>query len=254
MKAKCFGCDVIVEADDLDRVADAFVAHGKASHSWSYPEQAVRNYACNYAEAVERLTGSTERLPDIGTITVHPATQERLDDWLRFFDHEAFAGNPDWASCYCLEPHAPAPPEMPERPWRTSRAMMRARICDRSTYGYIAYVDGKAAGWVNASFRSEYGIFHDVDPKGPKPSSVIAVACFVIAPPFRQHGVASALLDRVIADAKARGASWIEGYPHNKPEESAAAHFRGARSMYDRRGFEPVEVKDRYTVMRLAVR
>jgi len=82
---------------------------------------------------------------------------------------------------------------------------------------------------------------------------VIGVSCFVIAPPFRRHGIASALLDRVIADASARGASWVEGYPDNAPEESDAGHFRGARSMYDARGFEPIEVRERDTVVRLAV-
>jgi GNAT superfamily N-acetyltransferase len=89
-----------------------------------------------------------------------------------------------------------------------------------------------------------------VDPGGPAPRSVIGVSCFVIAPPFRRHGVAGALLDRVIADAPARGAAWIEGYPHNEPKPDDASHFRGARSMYDARGFQPVEARDGYTVMR----
>ena len=82
---------------------------------------------------------------------------------------------------------------------------------------------------------------------------MIGVSCFVIAPPFRRHGVASALLDRVIADASARGAAWIEAYPRNDPEQNDAAHFRGPRSMYDARGFEPVQVRDRDTVVRLPV-
>jgi GNAT superfamily N-acetyltransferase len=79
---------------------------------------------------------------------------------------------------------------------------------------------------------------------------VIGVSCFVIAPPFRRHGVASALLNRVIADASARGASWIEGYPHNEPKANDAGHFRGPRSMYEARGFQPIDVRGDYTVMR----
>jgi GNAT superfamily N-acetyltransferase len=88
---------------------------------------------------------------------------------------------------------------------------------------------------------------------GPEPRSVIGVSCFVIAPPFRRHGVASALLDRVIADASARGASWIEGYPLNEPKANDAGHYRGPRSMYEARGFQPIEVRDHYTVMRRSV-
>ena len=253
MKVKCFSCDVLIAAENADEAADAFAAHGRESHTWSYPEEAIRNYARNYAEAVERLTGRTERLPAIGDVDVYPVTRERIDDWLRFFDHDGFAGNPDWASCYCLEPHVPATQEQPERAWRDSRASVAERLRVGRTFGYLAYVDGRPAGWVNASRRSDYGLYRDVDPHGPEPAAVIAVSCFVVAPAFRRHGVASALLDRVIADAADRGASWIEGYPHNEPERSDAGHFRGPRSIYDARGFEPVEVRERDTVMRLPV-
>src|SRR5689334_8204024 len=106
MKVKCFECDTMIEAGDVVAVVDAFVAHGHESHAWAYPEQAIRNYAHNYVEATERLTGRTERLPEIGDVAVHPVT-DRVDDWLRLFDHDAFADNPDWASCYCLAPHVP---------------------------------------------------------------------------------------------------------------------------------------------------
>ncbi len=112
---------------------------------------------------------------------------------------------------------------------------------------------GNAVGWVNASFRSDYGLYRNIDASGPEPRFVIGVSCFVIAPPFRRHGVASSLLDRVIENASARGASWIEGYPHNAPEPSDAGHFRGARSMYETRGFQPIEVRERDTVMRRPV-
>jgi GNAT superfamily N-acetyltransferase len=253
MHVKCFACDAVLEARDADAITDAFVAHGRDVHAWAYPEQALRNYARNYGEATERLTGSAERLSEIGSVIVHPVADDRVRDWVRFFDHEGFAGNPDWASCYCLDPHVPATPELPERPWRDTRATMCERLRGGTTFGYLAYVEAKAVGWVNASFRSDYGLYRQVDPGGPEPRTVIGVSCFVIAPPYRRHGVASALLDRVIEDAAARGALWIEAYPHNAPEPSDAGHFRGARSMYEARGFEPIEVRERDTVMRRPV-
>ena len=252
MKVKCFGCGALIDADGADEVANAFVVHAQERHTWTYPEEAIRNYARNYAEANERLTGGAERVSEIGDVTVHPVTDDRVGDWLRLFDHDAFSGNPDWASCYCLEPHIPATPELPERPWRKTRETVAERLRCGSTFGYLAYVDARPAGWVNASFRSDYGLFHLVDRDGPEPSSVIGVSCFVIAPPFRRHGIAGALLDRVIADASARRASWIEGYPHNTPENSDAGHFRGPRSMFDARGFEPIKVREHDTVVRLS--
>ena len=154
MNVQCFECAAVIEADDSDAVVQAFVAHAREKHAWSYAAEAIRNYARNNAEATERLTGGTERLTEIGDVTIHPVTEDRVDDWLRFFDHDAFAGNPDWASCYCIEPHLPATPELPERTWRDTRATVAARLRNATTFGYLAYVDGQPAGWVNASFRS----------------------------------------------------------------------------------------------------
>jgi len=249
VKVKCFACEVVIEADPLESLADAFVAHAAQRHTGRYREDSIRNYARNYADAVERATGGIERLPQIGEVTVHPVSVDRVADWLLFFDRDAFPDNPDWASCYCVEPHVPGTPEL-ERPWRETRAMMAQRFRDRTTFGYLAYVDDRPAGWVNASLRSDYGLYRSVDPDGPEPSSVIGISCFTIAPPYRRHGLASALLDRVIADAPGRGASWIEAYPRNDPDSGDAARFRGPRAMYDARGFEPVEVRERDTVVR----
>ena len=250
VKVKCFECDALIEADDTHAVVHAFVAHGREKHTWSYPELAVRNYAVNYVEATERLTGSTEWLPVIGAVTVHRMNEHRVADWLQLFDHDAFADNPEWASCYCLEPHAPPTPETPELPWRDRREIMDGRLRCGATFGYLAYVDGKAAGWVNASFRSDYGLYRLVDPAGPEPQTVIGVSCFAIAPPYRRHGIASTLLDQVISDAAGRGAKWIEGYPRSESRDGDAVHFRGPRSMYEARGFRAIEVRENYTVMR----
>jgi GNAT superfamily N-acetyltransferase len=253
MQVKCFACPALVRGEGTDAVIQAFVAHGQEQHSWSYPEEAIKTYARNYGEATERLSDATERLAEIGEITIHRVTAERVDDWLRFFDYDGFAGNPDWASCYCLEPHVPAPPEQPERPWRDARAAVADRLGCGATFGYLAYVGERVVGWVNASLRSTYGLFQGVDPDGPDPGSVIGVSCYVISPPFRRHGVATALLDRVLADAPGRGASWIEAYPRNQPAPDDASHFRGPRSLYDGRGFRPVVVRERDTVVRRPV-
>jgi len=251
MQVRCFQCELLIEADTIEALTQAFVVHGKTAHSWSYPEQSIRHYAVNYAEAVGRLTGPTDRLPSIGPVTVEVVKAPRVDRWLRFFDHDAFAGNPQWASCYCLEPHEPTTPEEPERLWTVSRSRVAERLRAGTMHGYLARIGGKTAGWVNASLRSSYGLFRELE---EDLSKVIGLACFVVAPPYRRHGVANNLLDAVIAGAKDREAAWIEAYPHNEPEATDAGHFRGPRSMFESRGFKVVEVRQRYTVMRLAAR
>ena len=117
----------------------------------------------------------------------------------------------------------------------------------------MAYADDRAVGWVNASVRSDYAIFELLEPDTPDPESVVGVSCFVIDPKYRRHGIAAALLDRVIADAAARGARFVEAYPRNAPDPGDGPHFRGPRSLYDARGFSPIEVRERDTVVRRAV-
>jgi GNAT superfamily N-acetyltransferase len=95
-------------------------------------------------------------------------------------------------------------------------------------------------------------LYREVDPEGPDPASVIGVSCFIIAPPYRRHGIAERLLDRVVDDAADRGARWIEGYPYNEPESGDPGHYRGPRHIYGTRGFEPIEQREHVTVMRRA--
>lgn len=253
MKLDCFECGETIEAEELEAFGEALLAHARARHEWPYPDQAIRNFA----EATQRLTGGAERLPEIGALAVHPVTEDRLDDWLSFFDHDAFVGCPEWAACYCLEPHVRTPDETQpagDHPhWRENRAAMLARLRGGQSFGYLAYVDDKPAGWVNASTRSDYTLYRFDDPDAPPGDDVVGVSCFIIAPPYRRHGVSAALLDRVLEDAPARGTGWVEAYPFNEQRPSDSGNFRGLRSMYDERGFEPVDVRENYTVVRRRV-
>lgn len=253
MDVTCFECNARIESDDLAGLGDAFVAHARGNHEWPFPDQAIRNYA----EAMQRLTGGSERLPAIGTVEVHPVIDERIDDWLTFFDHDAFVGTPEWAACYCLEPHKAVPGEEPSDVphWSDNRAAMVERLRARHATGFLAYVEGRAAGWVNASLRSDYSLYRRGPAAEPADDQVIGVSCFIIAPPYRRHGIAAALLDRVLDGASDRGAGWVEAYPFKegvaRPDD--AGGFRGPRSMYDERGFEQVAERERDFVVRKKV-
>jgi GNAT superfamily N-acetyltransferase len=248
MHLDCFECGATVEADDLADLGDRFLGHARTSHEWPYPDQGIRNYA----EATQRLMGPSDRLLELGELTIDPVTEDRLDDWAAFFDHDAFVGNPEWAACYCLEPHVavgdePEATDVP--PWRHNREAMLQRLRDGSSFGYLAYVDGRPAGWVNASLRSDYTL-HPAEDEDPPGTEVVGISCFIIAPPYRRHGLAAALLDRVLADASERGAGWVEAYPFTEDRDGDGGNFRGPRSMYDERGFEPVRTRSRDTVVR----
>lgn len=245
-------CGTTIEGDDLQALGDVFIAHVRAAHKdWPYPDRAVRNFA----EATQRLTGSTERLETIGAIEVHRVTADRIDDWLQLFDHDGFADNPAWAACYCTEPHLvqAEATDVDDASWQQRRTQMIDLLRDGRSCGYLAYVDGRPAGWVNASKRSDYALYRLGEGAEPADANVVGVSCFVIGPPYRRHGVAEKLLDRVVADAPGRGVAYIEAYPPTEARDGDAPNFRGPMAMYTAHGFEPLEQRGRNTVMRLPV-
>jgi len=116
------------------RLGDAYVAHAREVHDWPYPEQAIRNYA----EATQRLTGGSERPPAIEDFEIHSVTDDRIDDWRSFFDHDAFVGVPKWAACYCLAPHPSCPPDNDPPHWTQDRETMTGLLTAGGAYGYLA--------------------------------------------------------------------------------------------------------------------
>ncbi|MFG6502270.1 GNAT family N-acetyltransferase [Microbacterium sp. P05] len=250
MWVECFENDARFDGADVEVLVEQLLSHVRASHNVSYSDDEVRTWARNFADASLREDGAVEWLPSIGPVEVHPVTEDRIDDWLMLFDRDAFPDNPDWGSCYCLHPHTG---DAPERPWRDVRAEMIERLRAGATVGYLAYAGGRVVGWVNASFRSSYAKYDGIDPEGPAPDTVVGVSCFVIAPPYRRHGVSSALLDHVVADGATRGARYVEGYPRRTPDGKDSTSFCGPRSMFEGREFTPVEEHEWFTLVRRPV-
>lgn len=243
IEAAC-SCAAKVAADSEADFPEAFLVHVRATHpDWPYEDLAVRIVG----EALLRLSGGTERLDDIGGVEVHPVTPDRLGDWLAYFDHDAFVDKPWVAACYCLEQHAPmAPPALGA--WRQNRSQMVELIEAGSAFGYLAYAAGRPAGWVNASTRA-----NQIYRLGkPQDNETVTVSCFNIAPPYRHHRLAAALLDRVIADAPNRGCRRIEAYPR-APGQGEGGQFRGSMSLYEGRGFQVVKDLSWSTLVRLTL-
>ena len=249
-RLRCEECSVLVEGPDLETFSDAYLAHARSEHpGWPFPEMALRNFA----EATQRLTGSTERLDTIGDVTIHSVSAPRIPDWLAFFDHHAFAGNPVDAVCYCSGPHVFERGQEgggEQRPWRQNRELMIGLLKSGRAFGYLAYADDKPAAWVNASKRAECSMHRIGEGANPPDGDVISVSCFGIAPPYRGHGLVSSLLQRVLADAPGRGMTWVEAYPFNDQENVDKDNWRGPRSLFDAYQFEVVEKRERYSVMR----
>jgi GNAT superfamily N-acetyltransferase len=165
-------------------------------------------------------------------IEVVPATADRWADVALLLDGGGEVG------CWC-------------QPWRgdvakgESRpdALRRQMAESAPPPGFVAYVDGEPAGWVGVSARSIAPRLRNsrtipaIDDR-----DVWAIGCFRIRPGFRRRGVASALLDGIVAAAREAGAPGVEAYPVDPAGKRVDVSFGfvGIASMFDRAGFRRV--------------
>lgn len=183
-------------------------------------------------------------------IEIRKLTIDLLDDWLSYFDNDAFCDDDNWPGCYCMHFHWNA--ELDSRNnWdasldqvyrKTGKADNRGRairlIKNGTMQGYLAYHNGKVVGWCNANDKHKYStvlnsFFNDTD----KELKVKSVVCFTVSSKARGKGVATKLLEKVCADAIEDGYEYIEAYPlcHNK---YGPVTFQGSLAMFEKLGFE----------------
>ena len=228
----CEVCGAVFSGGDRQAFIDAAVEHYTEVHpEWGLTKTSI----VNWVEAKERLSGQVERLDEVGEIEVHPVTKDRVEDALSFFDHDGFAGNPEWAACYCMFFHREDPDENGNNPWRQNREDLKSRLQAGTTIGYLAYVDGRVGGWCNASLRSAY----PTRQTGEGDDDVGVVTCFVIAPPYRRHGLAQRLLEAAIEGFRSRGVKRVEAHPPLDPSNDAQG-FQGPLPLYLSAGFKEV--------------
>lgn len=239
----CDACGAQWGGGDKAELVQAGLDHFTSVH----PEWGLNRISIeNYIDAKDRITGATERLEKIHHVEVVEVTTERIEDALDFFDRDGFADNPGWASCYCMFYHRDDPQSNGSMAWKKNRDDLRKRLEDGTTLAYLAYVDGKPGGWCNASPRAAYPVRRT----GVADESTGVVACFVIAPPYRRHGLSRMLLNAAIEGFRSRGINLVEAHPLVESVDDAP-NYHGPMSLYLEAGFvvaEQDEKKARVTI------
>lgn len=191
-------------------------------------------------------------------VTIVPLTAERMGDWLVFFDKRAFVDHPSWKTCYCAENHKPNVYTAENGKRISNRNYAQWLIRADRMHGYLAYADdGTVIGWCNAdedrSFPAFVGKETAVVPNGVRNSPgadahrVKSVACFVVDKKHRRRGVARALLERVVEDARGEGYAFVEAYPRVRARTDGG-NYRGPIELYRQFGFEESTVAGRVRV------
>jgi ribosomal protein S18 acetylase RimI-like enzyme len=191
------------------------------------------------------------RLPEIGPIRVEDVTPDRVADYQAFFDHVAFRDFPQWQSCYCMETHrTQTDEEWAARTAGDNRRDMSKGIEERQVTALLAYVDGNPVGWCNYGETTRLnGVMHRFGLNVAEQQGVGSLSCFVIAAPYRHHGVATALLEAALDRLRARGLRFAEAYPA-RAGDSPQGNYRGPLKMFLSAGFEPYRETERHLIVR----
>lgn len=181
---------------------------------------------------------------------IRELSPDLLEDYLDFFDHAAFADNPEWAACYCYFPHAPhSTQKWNEQAAEHNRAAVSERIRAGRMRGYLAYADGRPVGWCNAAPRAEITILDDE----PQAGAIGSIVCFVIAKPYRGQRIATRLLQAACDGFRRSGFKFAEAYPRAHANGQASNHY-GPLAMYLAADFQRVREKDGTVIVRKALR
>jgi len=137
--------------------------------------------------------------------------------------------------------------------------LLREQMKQDPPPGFVAYLDGLPVGWVGVVVRTETPrLMNSRTIPLVDEQPVWVIGCFRIRPGYRRRGIATALLEAVIDEARRAGAPGIEAYPID-PEGGrvdAAFAFVGIASMFDAAGFRRVLVTEGHSagLPRLLVR
>ncbi len=191
------------------------------------------------------------RLPEIGEVVIRDLTPDLLPDYQRFFDVDAFRAYPAWQGCYCIETHWNGSAE--EALTRTAAdnlGDMRELIARRQVTALLAYAGSKPVGWCNYGPTTALaGVVHKLGLDTSDYDGVGSLACFVIAAPYRGHGVAARLLETALDRLRSMDVRTAEAYPV-RDAGGDHANYRGPLAMYLRAGFQPYREAGRHTIVR----
>ncbi|MDP9282826.1 MAG: GNAT family N-acetyltransferase [Chloroflexota bacterium] len=181
-------------------------------------------------------------------ISVSAISPDQHDVVLHYFDMVAYADNPNWSKCFCMERLVDDYESRTKQQNRESRSEL---IRSAKANGLVAYRLGRVVGWCHAAPKNEL-----VNVEGEKDPKVGAIVCFVVAPDQRRQGVATTLLEAALEHLRQRGMTAVEAYPflgEIDPARWSKINYVGPLSMYVKAGFEVAEKHDDYAVVRITL-
>jgi ribosomal protein S18 acetylase RimI-like enzyme len=181
----------------------------------------------------------------VSEVAVRPVTPDQHDAVMHYFDMVAYADNPNWSKCFCMERLVD---DYEERTKEQNRAARSELIRSAKANGLVAYRLGRVVGWCHAAPKADLR-----NVPGERRSDLGAIVCFVVAPDQRRQGIATQLLDAALEHLRSRGMRIAEAYPRLGDVDPARwvwIQYVGPLSMYVKAGFEIAETHEDFCIVR----
>jgi GNAT superfamily N-acetyltransferase len=166
----------------------------------------------------------------------------RVGDFARL---HCAANGAEW--CQCVAWWTPTWQGWGERSADENAALRGDLFASGEHDGYLAYVGAEPVGWCQVGPRDrlpklahQFALLPDSD--------TWAITCFFVAPQHRRMGLASFLLEEVLADLHRHGVRRVEAFPR-AAFESVEDSWTGPRDIFEREGFVEVSTVGRAVVM-----
>ena len=191
-------------------------------------------------------------------VEVRDLTPELLDDYLRFFDKDAFTDFPEWSDCYCGFYDTPGDDwDASAKARPVHRAARAERIRSGKAHGLLAISGGRVVGWCNAQPRSGFLNMRRYATAVDDPAEPIgSIMCFLVSPAYRGKGVGTALLNAACDRFCREKLHFAEGYPTTNPVKRAGEipwaeeNYKGSLNMYLKAGFKIHRQLERFAIVR----
>ena len=177
---------------------------------------------------------------DLTNLELRELTPDRADDFLDYFDGDAFADNPEGAACYCCYFHwiGTNGEDWSSRTAAANRVWQAERIQRRETTGILAYLDNRPIGWCHAAEKRSLAHLATMDVlASPDDECVGSIVCFVVTKRFRGTGLSSLLLEAACDLLAKRNLRIVEAYPDRQATDSYS-NFHGRLDMFLNANFQ----------------
>jgi GNAT superfamily N-acetyltransferase len=163
----------------------------------------------------------------------------RPDEWRAIA--RLFGDNGACGGCWCMWWRVPRGGKLWEEvKGRKNRDGLRRLVRAGSVHAVVAYSGGEPVGWCSFGPRHSFPRLERVRALRRKvPEDTWSIVCFFIPARWRGRGVATRLLRAATAEAFARGAREIEGYPvvPKKGTVPAAFAWTGVPALFRSSGY-----------------